>query len=716
MVQILREQARQYVSDQSDAIYEQQNAQEFKEFFGAAGKLFGAMGGIAADIEAQNLKDKEEADTNMINTQIGSKAQTELLKWNVQQIESGVNPNTDEYTQKLYAKRDELYQPYLEQMESEKGRNLLQKQGLDAAERIRQSNIGQIAKNKKKAQAQNAFLSTARNISNDAREFGRLGDWDGFQEATKDDRSALVKYAKAHGNPAMAEFAVDFSNIQNYLLGLSESDPETVVTMFDDKETLRKIVYNELEKTDPNLTEKQKEKAFNKLYEQSGQKASGDEQLQAILPDKVLDTYTKHFVMAKKEELLDIKDRMKGLPRDSKAYKSLQSKLDEIQEQIDNPNESALSMLRSDLGKTVLPVAREHIGRNMLAQKQLEKETEIHTYRAVLNPDTSISFPAQMALSLGKNQTEEMYQMSFPDEDIKKSYDAYAQAKVETLTREYETIEGTNAMIDAYRRVLEHDPADQLGAIKEAFDGYVALHNAPVTQKQIDNYQNAMYAALEDGAFADLMRSYLSLKDRYTPDTSWFENAVGRADAPALRTVSPSPLILDPSNIDFYSRSQEEQDKLRNYDEAVRNMPEGVRLEEQGLVSPAIMAQDIDTVRKYFKNKVVEITNNAGGMFALAASQKDPEARRVLGQKAIDYYTNEKRKAFDYAMQNFGIDIAKLREVYNTRGEAITQLGQKRVKYVGDDPSTGLPNWEDYVDEKADKDARDRVLNSMKVL
>lgn len=715
MVQIIREQTRQYASDQSGAIETAQLAQNVKEW----GGVVQSVGSIAQSIEKQRQKElklQEEADEQMINTQIGSKAQTELLKWNVAQIEAGVDPNTDEYTQKLYAKRDELYQPYLDRMTSEKGRNILQKQGLDTAERIRQSNIGQIAKNRQKAQARQAFADTAKNMQNDAREFGKLGDWEGFKEATKDDRKAMVDYAKANGNPKTAEFAVDANNITNYLAGLSESEPEAVVAMVGDKDTLKEIVYDRIDKEKPGLSDKKKEEIFEDMYKDANQEQVGKEALLEVLPESVLKQYTDSFVAAKKEEVQDIKDRMKETPKGSKAYEHLESRLNEAEKQIEAPEDSAIAELRSDLSKTVLPIAKKQIGINKLQAKQLEKEAEISTYRAVLNPDTSVSNEAMMALALGRKQTEEMLQMSLPDNDMQKAYDAYAQANTKVLQREYATFDGTEAMFDAYKKVLQHDPADQLGAIKEVFNGYVALHNAPVTQKQADNYKALMHAAITDNAFADLMKSYVSIKDRYYPDTSWFENSIGRADNPALRTVGASPLILDPSNIDFYSRSREEQETLENYDQSVYNMPEGVRLDEQGLVTTAIMAQDKDTIEKYLKNKTIEIVNNTGGMLALAAAEKDPDVRNALGQKALDYFNTEKRKAFDYAMENFGIDMAKLREVYNTRGEAITQLGMKRVKYVGDDPSTGLPNWEPYEDEKATNEARDRILLASKMI
>lgn len=715
MVDFIRERTRQYASDQSGAVRQEQlanNVKEWNSVIQGAGRIAGSI----MDANAKAEKKAVEADQQMIDTQIGSQAQTELLKWNVQQIQAGVDPNTDEYTQKLYAKRDELYQPYLDRMTSEKGRNILQKQGLDTAERIRQSNIGQIAKNRQKAQARQAFADTAKNMQNDAREFGKLGDWEGFKEATKDDRKAMVDYAKANGNPKTAEFAVDANNITNYLAGLSESEPEAVVAMLDDKDTLKEIVYDRIDKEKPGLSDKKKEEIFEDMYKDANQEQVGKEALLEVLPESVLKQYTDSFVAAKKEEVQGIKDRMKETPKGSKAYEHLESRLDEAEKQIEAPEDSAIAELRSDLSKTVLPIAKKQIGINKLQAKQLEKEAEISTYRAVLNPDTSVSNEAMMALALGRKQTEEMLQMSLPDDDMQKAYDAYAQANTEVLQREYATFDGTEAMFDAYNKVLQHDPADQLGAIKEVFDGYVALHNAPVTQEQADNYKALMHAAITDNAFADLVKGYVSIKDRYYPDTSWFENSIGRADNPALRTVGASPLILDPSNIDFYSRSREEQETLENYDQSVYNMPEGVRLDEQGLVTTAIMAQDKDTIEKYLKNKTIEIVNNTGGMLALAAAEKDPDARNALGQKALDYFNTEKRKAFDYAMENFGVDMAKLREVYNTRGEAITQLGMKRVKYVGDDPSTGLPNWEPYEDEKATNEARDRILLASKMI
>lgn len=668
MVQMLREQTRQYASDQSGAIRTAQIAQNVSEW----NQVIQGVGRLYSGIQAEKKKEKEDADTTMINTQIGSKAQTELLKWNVQQIEAGVNPNTDEYTQKLYAKRDELYQPYLEQMESEKGKNLLQKQGLDAAERIRQSNIGQIAKNRKKAEAQNAFLSTARNISNDAREFGRLGDWDGFQEATKEDKKALVKYAKAHGNPAMAEFAVDYSNIQNYLLGLSESDPETVVTMFDDKESLRKVVYNELEKTDPNLTDKQKEKAFNKLYEESGQKASGDEQLQAILPDGVVDTYTKHFVNAKKEEQLDIKERMKGLPKDSKAYKSLKNKYDEIQEQIDNPNESALSMLRSDLGKTVLPAARKQLEENMLAAKKAEEESIINTYTMALSPDKSVSLEARMALALNNQPSvEHLFNHSISNEEMHKVYDAYAAQDQNVLQNTTVTFEGTQGMAKKMQGLIANQDGNKIKQLKDAMEFLTELHQSGVTQDQYENAQNVLHAVVQDQVFGDMVNSVLEDNNRYFPDVPVI--GYGSQDLVPAKNIS-----------------------------------------DIGLPSTNLSMLDIDSVKNYLDKESLRITDSAVYMLAQVAQIPDQNVRAAEMNKVSQYVNTEKTKAYNTALKNYGLDMEKMRENKRNFGTAYTQLASRVVvEYMGDDPYSGKPLFRQLDNYKAIQEAKKRILEGL---
>lgn len=672
MVQILRPQARNYSADKSEAIETGQIAQNISDWGNVLKSASNVYSAIQKDFVETPKAEAEEADTNMINTQIGSKAQTELLKWNVAQIEAGVNPNSDEYTKQLYAKKEELYQPYIEQMQSEKGRAYLQKQGLDTAERIRQSNIGKIAKNRQKAQAQVAYADVLGNMQNDAREFGKLGDWEGFKEATAEDRKALVKYGKTNNIQGGSEFEIDKSNLENYLLGLAESDPETVVTMFDDQESLRKIVYDELSKTNPKMTDEDKEKTYQQMYEQSGQKLSGEEQLKSVLPESVFNQITDAFIKQKKVEQLNIKDQIKGVHKNSRAYNDLNNRLSEIQEQIDNPDESVINIIRQDLAKSVLPIAREQIGKNRLQQQKVEEANVKDTYTMLLNPNTSVSLQAQMALSLGQPAVENLFQQSISDEEMHKAYDAYAQAKTNVLTRQYATFEATQGVADKMYKFLSNPSDNDIVMIKDAFELLAEMHKADLTQDQWEDLNNIMYGALRDRNFADVSSAVLENNNRYFPDI---------------------PVIF----------------RLGSQDIAPQSAPEAA-----GLQSNVLHKSSLSAVKTYLDKESTRISKEAMAMLGKAAQLPTEETRTAAVNEVQNFVANEKRKVYDNAMKNYGINLEKLRENKRIFGQAFTQLGNRNtVEYMGDDPYSGEPLFRPLTDYTAIANARKSILEGL---
>lgn len=679
MVDFIREKTRQYASDQSGAIRQEQmanNVKEWNDVIQGAGRIAGSIMDANAKAEKEAEKKAIEADQQMIDTQIGSKAQTELLKWNVQQIEAGVNPNSEEYTQKLYAKRDELYQPYIDQMTSEKGRNALQKQGLDTAERIRQSNIGQIAKNRQKAQARQAFADTAKNMQKDAKEFGKLGDWEGFKEATKDDRKAMVDYAKANGNPKAAEFAVDANNITNYLAGLSETEPESVVAMLGDKDTMKEIVYDRMDKEKPGLSDKQKTAIFEDMYKDVNQEQVGKEALLAVLPESVLNQYKDSFVAAKKEEVQDIKDRMKETPKGSKSYENLENRLEEAQKQIEEPEDSAIAELRSDLSKTVLPIAKRQIGLNKLQAEKMEEESVVDQYTMVLNPDTSVSFEAQMALALGQPAVEHLFQHSISDEEMHKAYDAYAQAKTDVLQQKRATFEGTQGMADKLRDIIANRSDNKIVQLKDMYEFLTEMHKAPITQEQWEDANNIAYGVIKDQVFGDLTAAVLEDNNRYFPDIP----LISYGD---ITTGSHS--LVSSENID-----------------------------EIGLPSSNMSMVDIDSVKNYLDKETVRISKDAIAMLGKVAQMSNSEDRVAGVNQVSNFVANEKKKVYDNAMKTYGIDLAKLRENKRNFGQAFTTLGTMNpVEYMGDDPYSGKPLFRPLTDYQQIQNARKRILEGL---
>ena len=691
MVEILRAGTRNYVADQSAAIRQQQvakNIGEWGDVVKGAANIYSAFEKGAEAREAERAK----ADEQIINTQISGKPETELLKWNAAQIESGIDPNTEEYTKALYAKRDELYAPYMEQMTSEKGRVFLESQGQKTAEKIRQSNIGKIAKNRQKAQAKVAFDETVKNINNDANEFGKLGDWQGFKAATEEDDKAIKKYAKAND---ISEYDIDKANMLSFELGQAVTDPETILKTYGTKEELREIKRKEAgdiltktakEKTpgvlqrlfpglipeEMDLSEKQQDEVFEEWYIQGNIKENAVQKKMEMLPENAVKQVTDAFVMSKKQEQQALRDKMKLLPKGSKEYKSFEARIDEIQAQIDNPDEYVADAMTEDIKKAVFPVAKEQYEKNKLLEQKMREENVKEFYTMALNPNTSVSLPVQMAAALGQPVVEDLFQMSLPDEEMHRAYDAYAQAKTDVLTRRYATFEATEATADKMYKFLSNPSTNEIEMFRDGFELLAEMHKADLTQEQWQDMNNIMYGVFKDRAFADLAASVLEDNNKYFPDV---------------------PTIF----------------RLGSQDIAPQEAPE-----EAGLPSNVLHKSTLSAVTTYLDKASLDISKKTVGLLGKAAQLDTPEERKQAIDEIRKFVANEKQKAYDFAMKNYGVDLAKLRENKKQFGQAFTQLGSRNVvEYMGDDPYSGKPLFRQLTDYTAISNARKRIIDGL---
>lgn len=679
MVDFIREKTRQYASDQSGAIRTAQiakNVGEWNDVIQGAGRIAGSIMDANAKAEKEAEKKAIEADQQMIDTQIGSKAQTELLKWNVQQIEAGVNPNSDEYTQKLYAKRDELYQPYIDQMTSEKGRSTLQKQGLDTAERIRRSNIGQIAKNRQKAQARAAFVDTVKNVQNDAREYGKLGDWQGFKEATDSDRAALKKYAKANNIP---EYQVDMSNIQNFVLGQAESDPEEIIKIFgteaDYKEIKRAEQKEKMKNPDAPKADEFADDVTDWQYRKEDIESYSRQKRLEMLPEEAVKQTQDAFVFGKKQEKLELEKQINALPKGSTRRNSLEKKRDEIQGQIDDPEKYVVDMLTDNISKAVVPIAKQQYEKNRLMEKKIREDNVKEFYTMPLNPDSSVSFQAQMAAALGQPEVEDLFQMSVSNEEMHKAYNDWAESKTSASTRQYATFEATQSVADKMYDFLHNTSDDEMVMYKDGLELLTEINKADLTQDQKQDLNNIMYGVFKDRGFADLAASVLEDNNKYFPDIPLV--AYGNATSGSHSLAS-------------------EENKG-----------------ELGLLSADTMMTDIDSVKAFLDKESLRISKDCIGMLALAAQLPTAEERSAQVDKIAEYVAGEKRKAYDTAMKTYGIDLGKLRENKRQFGQAFTTLGTMNpVEYMGDDPYSGQPLFRPLTDYQQIQNARQRILES----
>lgn len=645
MVQILRDQMRNYESDQSGAIRQKQLAQNVKEW----GSVIQSVGKIYAGVKA----DQYAADKEMIDTQIGDTLSNDLLSWNNENIAKGIDPTTEEYKQQLYAKRDEIFQPYIDQMSSDKGRAAMQKLALDTGENIRKANLGKIAKNRTAAQAQAAFAKTGKQYKNDAFQFGKLGDWDAFQESTKPQREAMIKFAKKKGGDAAAaetEYQLDYNGIINYLGGLAESDPDLVVNMLDKEGTAH-------------------------------------EQLKGLIPDKMLERFSDSYVKNLKEQKYQMQERLKTLPAGSKAHDALKKEIAALEDKINNPDEDAYGQIREKLASVVLPEAKKNAEKAALARKQMEEKYEVDTFAATISPDAQERFNAKSNISnwfgRAKSYVKDLMgdkEAKTPMEKMKKAYYDMKDATKDVLKADPEMqtnpevlYKSSKAAAEKLSAALAEDDMPDVERLAKGFEAITELQRTPgMTDENIEKFQNIFHAGMYDKVFGGLVSSVLESPDRMFPDTSLLTNI-----------VNPMSYNSD------------------------------MQLTMMGMPSKDIADTDIDTVQAYLQANAVRITDKAIDMFNEASKLPTTEARQAAVQEIANYIASEKEKVYNTAMKNYGIDLARLREEKRKTGRAFTQIGYQIKEYLGDTPD-GVPIFESNMSHDMMNAIQKRIEGSTK--
>lgn len=655
MVGIIRDQTRNYQADQRDAIAQQQLAQNISEW----GTVVNKVGKIWASAYADNVA----ADNEMINTQIGDTLSNDLNTWNNENIAKGVDPTTDDYKQKLYAKRDEIFQPYIDQMSTDKGRATLKKMALDAGESIRKSNIGKIAQHRKAAQAQAAFAATGKQYQNDAFEFGKLGDWDAFQEGTKAQYDAMVKFQKKKGGDeaaAATEFQLGYNGLINYLGGYAQSEPETVVAMLD-------------------------------------KDGDAHEQLKGIIPEKVLDKYTESHTNMLKEQKRAAQERLKSLPAGSKAHDALKKQIKELDDKIANPDEEAFGLLREDLAKVVLPEAKKNAEKAALERKQMEERYAVDTFAATLSPDAQERFNAKSAIGGPITRANSYIKNLMADKEtkgpfakLKKAYNDATEAAKDVLKTDPEMpqnqevqYKASQAVAEKLNKALAEGDTPDIERLAYGFEAIAELRKTPgMTEGNIEKVQNILHAGLYDKVFAGMASNVMQNPDKFFPDNSWLQN-----------------IFANPTPVDPFESGE--------YKQSARNI--------MGLPSNETRDTDIDTVDKYFRSNAIRITDTAINMLDKAAQLPTTELRQAAVQEVSNYVASEKEKVYNNAIKSYGIDLNVLRDQKKTTGRAFTTIGGFVYEFMGDTPE-GKPIFEIPSQWGLEKEIRTRIEANMKML
>ena len=667
----------------------------------------------------QNLKTEQarlvneqkafDASDKIVAADMAGRLENDLLRWNLEQ--RAKNPSyigTAEHEKRMrdeYARLSNMYGQGLGQA----GREEFTKKTQSTVNDFIGNDVKWAYKQKLKA-GENSAKNIAETMNKAARVYGANGDVDGFKEAHKQNRDNLAKYAKKMGmqnaDKALAEF--DIKSATDYLKGLSETDPMSVIEALGDKETLIKSAKEVAQEDDTGDLGRalwgigkaarrfipggefidnyilQHPGDEEKWYKESGLEQSGREKFLEILPDDYKQMVADDYVKAAEAQMAELKQQQSRLAKGSHAYKSLTKQMNDLQATIDNPDDIVADVVRAKIKDTVLPEARKNLDLHKLANQELQQQQVVETYTMSMSPDKDVADAANFALALGQPTAEKLFNMSITPEAMHKAWERYKENDNKVKFNTMVEFDATEAIADGLSKIRDYQDNNPLEVIKYALDIQADLgESANMTESQKDNVQNILYTAVQDKAFGDVVSAVLSSENRYFPDTSWYSNIFRRADVPL-------------------------------YDYRNGLVAGGEEYDLQGLVSSNIGRQDIDNVQRYLKAETVRVTNDVMTLLALAAKEPDQNKRAEMAQEAGNYLASEKRRVYDTAMKSYGIDLQRLREVKKEKGHAYTQVGAQLKEYLGDDPSTGEPLWGDYWDSEQANFARKRILDGLK--
>lgn len=455
MVQILREQTRNYTADQSAAIRTAQiaeNVGEWNSVIQGAGKI--AKSVINAQEKAKKEAEKKalEADTAMINTQIGQKASVLAQNTIQKEVESGkLNPNTASGQKRIEDIAAENYASYYGQGQTEKfDTDIATMQRKTADEGLKKA--FKLYEDYQKKQASDSMEYISLYNSKMAEEAGRVGDFDSYMSFTERTTEPVVKYMVTHGSDKDEETAAAKWRLRqgtSYLIGMAQDKPVEAARIIGIQD--RKAVEDLLKEQNPKMSKKEVKALTDSIMKSESQVA--DEKLEKIFGDKVLNSYGENEAMARQN-------------------------------------------LRSDLQKALGRMVRKGMAQQELQAKKDNYDAVSTVYSNVLSPDPIVSADASLSIETGISDISEDFMSEAPN--IKESLSLYQENSSSVKENMFPTMEGTIESLKQIQAFALSDKQKPAEKIELALNTVNSIHEEPVTQQQYEEANSIMYAALSE--------------------------------------------------------------------------------------------------------------------------------------------------------------------------------------------------------------------------
>lgn len=455
MVQILREQMRNYTADQTDAIRTAQiakNVGEWNDVIQGAGRIATSVINAQEKTKKEEEKKALEADTAMINTQIGQKASVLTQNTIQQEVESGkLNPNTASGQKRIEDIAAENYASYYGQGQTEKfDTDIATMQRKTADEGLKKA--FKLYESYQKKQASDSMDYISLYNSKMAEEAGRSGDFDSYMSFTERTTDPVVNYMVTHGSDKDKETAAAKWRLRqgtSYLIGMAQDKPVEAARIIGIQD--RQAVEDLLKEQNPKMSKKEIKVLTDSIMESESKVA--DEQLEKIFGDKVLNSYGEDEAMARQN-------------------------------------------LRSDLQKALGRMVRKGMAQQELQTKKDNYDAVSTVYSNVLSPDPIVAADASLSIETGVSDMSEDFMNEAPN--IKESLSLYQENSSNIKEDMFPTMEGTIESLKQIQAFALSDKQKPAEKIELALNTANSIHEEPVTQQQYEEANSIMYNALSE--------------------------------------------------------------------------------------------------------------------------------------------------------------------------------------------------------------------------
>lgn len=456
-------------------------------------------------IRVQEQKAYDAADKLVASDRAG-RLKNDLLRWNNEQREK--NPNFVGSAEHEKAMRDQfsrLASKYGVGL-GDAGKNEFTSKTQNAVNEFIGNDIKWSYQRKLK-QAEQSARDMAETMNQNAKLYGSNGDAQGFKESYKEIRNALSDYiqgvAPSGARKALRE--ADTRSIEDFIIGLAESDPYTAKSYMEDKDFFKQILPEEMVQ---NVNEMTREGKMGDLNDTLA----------------VINFDLARGVDSGKRKKLE------------KLKKNTEKELREVSDK-DYTDES-VDAIRSQIEESVKKTIDYNINLREMETKKAQNQQRIENSLAFM--DNPILYRANL-------------QRAFPNESVlasvnKETLDKHGlNAELDKKTREIYSLADKvgNGKVDPQtmsllvRQVASITADDETGIVDnnilKAYDGEIALRKAGANPEQLQSYHRFVQMAMTDTDFkqsvaalankTDFNTMFLDKPSRDTGLRSWFRTA-----------------------------------------------------------------------------------------------------------------------------------------------------------------------------------------------